>query len=104
MRPQLVGQGGRTTPAVSISAADKARLARVVRGAPEVMVKVSKPAKMDKHGNPIRVNRQTEGLRVAAHLEYISRNGKLELETGFGDVLTGKAATAATLCGVDAEP
>ena len=91
------GAGRSETQAASISAADKARLARVVRGAPEVMVKVSKPAKMDKHGNPIRVNRQTEGMRVAAHLEYISRNGKLELENGFGDVLTGKAATSA-LC------
>jgi len=89
--------GQATAPAPSISAADKARLARVVRGAPEVMVKVSKPAKMDKHGNPIRVNRQTEGARVSAHLEYISRNGKIELENSLGDVLAGKAATA-TLC------
>ncbi len=89
------GQTGQATPqATSISAADKARLARVVRGAPEVMVKVSKPAKMDKHGNPIQVNRQTEGARVSAHLEYISRNGKIELETGLGDILTGKSATA----------
>ncbi|MDU9004753.1 relaxase/mobilization nuclease domain-containing protein [Sedimentitalea todarodis] len=80
--------------ATSISAADKARLARVVRGAPEVMVKVSKPAKMDKHGNPIQVNRRTEGVRVSAHLDYISRNGKIELETGQGDRLSGKSATA----------
>lgn len=91
------GAGWSYTQAASISAADKARLARVVRGAPEVMVKVSKPAKMDKHGNPIQVNRQTEGARVAAHFDYISRNGKLELEDGLGDMVTGKAATAA-LC------
>lgn len=91
------GVGRSDTQAVSISAEDKARLARVVRGASEVMVKVSKPAKMDKHGDPIQVNRQTEGARVAAHFDYISRNGKLELETSLGDVLTGKAATAA-LC------
>lgn len=89
------GAGRSDTQSVSISAADKARLARVVRGAPEVMVKVSKPAKMDKHGNPIQVNRQTEGARVAAHFDYISRNGKLELENSLGDTLTGKAATAA---------
>ena len=89
------GAGRSDAQSMSISAEDKARLVRVVRGAPEVMVKVSKPAKMDKHGNPIRVNRQTEGVRVAAHLEYISRNGNIDLETGFGDVLTGKAATAA---------
>jgi len=92
------GEAGQATaPATSISAADKARLARVVRGAPEVMVKVSKPAKMDKHGNPIHVNRQTEGTRVSAHLEYISRNGKIELENSLGEALTGKFATAA-LC------
>ncbi|WP_306115062.1 MULTISPECIES: relaxase/mobilization nuclease domain-containing protein [unclassified Roseovarius] len=91
------GVGRSETQAASISAADKARLARVVRGAPEVMAKVSKPAKMDKHGNPIQVNRQTEGARVAAHFDYISRNGKLDLENGLGDVLTGMAATAA-LC------
>ncbi|MFD1158934.1 relaxase/mobilization nuclease domain-containing protein [Roseovarius aestuarii] len=89
------GAGRSEAQVASISAADKARLSRVVRGAPEVMVKVSKPAKMDKHGNPIRVNRQTEGTRVAAHFDYISRNGRLELETSLGDVLTGKAATAA---------
>lgn len=80
--------------AASISGPDKARLARVVRGAAEVMVKVSKPAKMDKHGNPIQVNRRTEGIRVSAHLEYISRNGKIELETSQGDHLSGKPATA----------
>ena len=45
--------------AQTISAADKARLARVVKGAPEVMVKVSKPAKNDKSGNPIKVSGQT---------------------------------------------
>ncbi|MGH1447079.1 MAG: relaxase/mobilization nuclease domain-containing protein [Cognatishimia sp.] len=91
------GAGQAKSQSTSISAADKERLARVVRGAPEVMVKVSKPAKMDKHGNPIRVNRQTEGRRVSAHLEYISRNGKIELENSLGEVLTGKAATA-VLC------
>lgn len=89
------GAGRSDTQAASISAADKARLARVVRGSPEVMVKVSKPAKMDKHGNPIQVSRQTEGARVAAHFDYISRNGKLELENSLGDVQIGKAATAA---------
>ncbi|WP_282129926.1 relaxase/mobilization nuclease domain-containing protein [Roseobacter litoralis] len=49
---------------------------------------------MDKHGNPIQVNRQTEGIRVSAHLEYISRNGKIELETSQGGRLSGKPATA----------
>ncbi len=88
------GAGRSDRQAALISAADKARLARVVRGVPEVMVKVSKPAKMDKHGNSIQVSRQTEGARVAAHFDYISRNGKLDLENSLGDTLTGKAATA----------
>ncbi|WP_291730525.1 hypothetical protein [Leisingera sp. F5] len=48
-------RGGQT-----ITAADKARLARVVKGTTEVMVKVTKPAKTDKHGNPIKVTRGTE--------------------------------------------
>lgn len=86
--PQTSG-GGKT-----ISASDKARLARVVNKAPEVMVKVSRPAKMDKSGNPITVNRRTEGTRVSAHIEYISRNGKLDVETSDGSILTGKEATA----------
>ncbi|UWQ44025.1 relaxase/mobilization nuclease domain-containing protein (plasmid) [Leisingera aquaemixtae] len=81
--------------ATTISAADKARLARVVNKTPEVMVKVSKPAKVDKSGNTIVVNRRTEGIRVRAHLDYISRNGKLDIETSDGAILTGKAATAA---------
>ncbi len=36
--------------ATTIGTADKARLARVVSKTPEVMVKVSKPAKVDKKG------------------------------------------------------
>lgn len=88
------GAGRSDAQSMSISAEDKARLVRVVRGAPEVMVKVSRPAKMDKHGNPIQVNRQTEATRVSAHLEYISRNGKIELENSLGEILTGRAATA----------
>ncbi|MFV1761518.1 relaxase/mobilization nuclease domain-containing protein [Phaeobacter sp. A90a-4k] len=79
---------------VTISAADKARLARVVSKAPEVMVKVSRPAKTDKAGNTIVVNRRTEGARVSAHIDYISRNGKLDVETSDGAILTGKVATA----------
>lgn len=78
----------------TISAADKARLARVVSKTPEVMVKVSRPAKTDKNGNTIVVNRRTEGARVSAHIDYISRNGKLDVETSDGAILTGKAANA----------
>ncbi|MBY6142099.1 relaxase/mobilization nuclease domain-containing protein [Leisingera daeponensis] len=85
----LPARGGQT-----ISAADKARLARVVKGTPEVMVKVTKPAKSDKHGNPIKVTRGTEARRVAEHINYISRNGKLEVETSDVGVLKGRQATA----------
>ena len=89
--------GGRSAASsassASILASDKATLARVVRGTPEVMVKVTTPAKFDKSGNVIPVNRSTEGVRVAGHFDYISRNGKIELETSEGQTLTGKTAT-----------
>ncbi|WP_245597310.1 relaxase/mobilization nuclease domain-containing protein [Leisingera caerulea] len=88
-RATLSARGGPT-----ISAADKARLARVVQGTTEVMVKVTKPAKTDKHGNPIKVTRGTEARRVAEHINYISRNGKLEVETSAGEVLKGKQTTS----------
>lgn len=76
--------------AQTISAADKARLARVVKGAPEVMVKVSKPAKNDKSGNPIRVSRASEAVRASEHLAYISRNGKIEVENDRGETFSGR--------------
>ncbi len=88
-RTMLSARGGQV-----ISVADKARLARVVKGTTEVMVKVTKPAKTDKHGNPIKVTRGTEARRVADHINYISRNGKLEVETSSGEVLKGKQATS----------
>ena len=83
-----------STNATTISPADKARLTRVAKGAPEVMVKITRPAKIDRNGNPISVSRVTEGARVGAHIDYISRNGKVDLETDDGIVLTGKEATA----------
>ena len=76
--------------AQTISAADKARLARVVKGAPEVMVKVSKPAKNDKSGNPIKVSRASEAVRASEHLAYISRNGKIEVENDRGETFSGR--------------
>ncbi|MGP3699730.1 relaxase/mobilization nuclease domain-containing protein [Rhodobacter sp. NSM] len=97
------GEGGKILPAdpgpvskgATLSPDDKSRLARVVRRAPEVVVKVSVAAKHDKQGNPIHVNRSTEAVRVAAHLSYISRNGKLELENDRGEVAAGRSAAAA---------
>lgn len=81
--------------AQTISAADKARLARVVKGAPEVMVKVSKPAKNDKSGNAIKVSRASEAIRASEHLAYISRNGKIEVENDRGEVFNGRMQVGA---------
>ena len=81
--------------AQAISAADKARLARVVKGVPEVMVKVSKPAKNDKSGNPIKVSRASEAVRASEHLAYISRNGKIEVEDNRGEAFNGRTQVGA---------
>ncbi|CAA9890796.1 Nickase [Candidatus Methylobacter favarea] len=55
----------------------KAKAKRVSRGATEVMVKITGFGKGAGH--------------VKAHLDYITRNGKLELENDRGEVMTGKA-------------
>ncbi|MEP7351218.1 MAG: relaxase/mobilization nuclease domain-containing protein [Sphingorhabdus sp.] len=54
----------------------RAKLARIVRKAPEVVVKVT--------------GRQRGGVHVKAHLEYIGRKGDLEIETRDGEILTTK--------------
>jgi type IV secretion system T-DNA border endonuclease VirD2 len=54
----------------------RAKLARIVRGAPEVVVKVT--------------GRQRGGRHVKAHLTYIGRNGDVEIETRDGEILTSK--------------
>ena len=58
----------------------KAKAKRVTGGAPEVMIKITGFGKGAAH--------------VKAHLEYISRNGKVELETDAGEILAGKAAVS----------
>ncbi|SHJ84195.1 relaxase/mobilization nuclease domain-containing protein [Halomonas caseinilytica] len=55
---------------------NRARARRVVNYAPEVMVKITGNAKGADH--------------VQSHLDYISRNGNLELEDERGDVIHGK--------------
>ena len=55
---------------------NRAGARRVVNYAPEVMVKITGNAKGADH--------------VQSHLDYISRNGKLELEDERGDVIHGK--------------
>lgn len=54
----------------------RAKLARIVRKAPEVVVKVT--------------GRQRGGSHVKAHLDYIGRKGDVEIETRDGEILTGK--------------
>jgi hypothetical protein len=54
---------------------DREKIARVLRKAPEVMVKVSSVGK--------------QAGRVWAHLTYITRNGRIEAENDEGQVLSG---------------
>ena len=54
----------------------RAKLARIVRKAPEVVVKVT--------------GRQRGGSHVSAHLDYIGRKGDVEIETRDGEILTTK--------------
>ena len=54
----------------------RAKLARIVRRAPEVLVKVT--------------GRQKGGRHVKAHLEYIGRKGDVEIESRDGEILTSK--------------
>jgi len=56
----------------------RARLARVVQNAPEVMVKIT--------------GRTKDGEHLAAHLEYISRKGELDLEQADGALILGRGA------------
>lgn len=57
--------------------AAKDKLARVTKKTPEVMVKVT--------------GRQKGGAHTAAHLEYIARHGKLEVETSDGQTIKNVA-------------
>lgn len=54
----------------------RAKLARIVRNAPEVVVKVT--------------GRQRGGSHVKAHLDYIGRKGAVEIETRDGETLTAR--------------
>lgn len=54
----------------------RAKLARIVRGAPEVLVKVT--------------GRQRGGKHVKAHLDYIGRKGVVDIESRDGEILTSK--------------
>ena len=71
--------GARTVKALTSRARIRAQIARTTQRTPEVMVKIT--------------NRLGAGKGMAAireHLSYISRNGKLELETDTGELLSDK--------------
>jgi hypothetical protein len=70
------GRRGRHTP-LQFSRAQLDQIGRTVRGAPEVMVKVSGGGK--------------SAAAVKAHLAYIDRHAKLEVHTDEGEILQGKA-------------
>ena len=71
--PELLGSAsGRSAEGV------RARLSRLVNRAPEVMVKVT--------------GRTRDAGTLKAHLDYISRNGALELEDRDGAILSGRPA------------
>lgn len=55
-----------------------AQLARIIRRAPEVMVKVTGSTR--------------DGGHLMRHLDYISRNGKLTLKGPYGELLEGREA------------
>lgn len=77
-----IRSGGRVVKArpapVSSSSAIRAKIARTVKKTPEVMVKISGGGKNMQH--------------IKAHMDYISRNGDIELEDENGDIHIGKEA------------
>ena len=76
------GSYGRNAPPMSHSTERWAsRMGSSAAGAKEVLVKISGGG------------RDADG--VQAHLEYIDRHGKLELETDYGETLRGKTAATA---------
>lgn len=87
LRPPVDVRRARITPAVlgrpgaSPGAQSRARLARVVARAPEVMVKIT--------------GRTRDGGHLSRHLDYISRNGKVGLEGLDGERLEGREAVRA---------
>lgn len=76
-----VRSGGNTSsvPAPKpIGPATREKIARTARKAPEVVVKISGGGKNMRH--------------IEAHMEYISRNGEVEIEDENGDIHKGKEA------------
>jgi len=70
--------GGRVRRKVNNTGNLRSRAGRVARGSPEVMVKITGFGRGGDH--------------IRAHLGYITRNGRLELETDRGDILRDREA------------
>lgn len=76
-----VRSGGKTKPAVAAKPsgpATREKVARTAKKTPEVMVKISGGGK--------------NMARIKAHMDYISRNGEVEIEDENGDLHQGKEA------------
>ncbi len=73
------GSGANHSPSLSSSA--KSRLSRIVAKRPEVMVKITGRTRGAQH--------------LKAHLDYITRNGRLLVETRCGEILTSRDSVRA---------
>lgn len=80
VRPRIVRPRNVLRPSSGSGAGARARLERIAARAPEVMVKVT--------------GRTRDGAHLRAHLDYISRNGQLELEGADGAVITSRRDVA----------
>lgn len=76
IRPRIVRPRTVLRPSTASNGGVRARLERIAARAPEVMVKVT--------------GRTKDGAHLCAHLEYISRNGQLELEGVDGALLVDR--------------
>ena len=68
------GRGGSIAAPALSGAQARAKLERIVRKAPEVMVKIS--------------GKQRGARHLAEHFGYISRHGKLEIRSSEGEIIT----------------
>lgn len=76
VRPRIVRPRTVPRPSAASKGGARSRLERIAARAPEVMVKVT--------------GRTKDGAHLRAHLEYISRNGQLELEGADGALLVNR--------------
>lgn len=80
IRPRIVRPRAVLRPSAAANGDTRARLERIAARAPEVMVKIT--------------GRTRDGAHLRAHLEYISRNGQLELEGADGALIVSRRDVA----------